>query len=67
MFTALFFMMVVFLLALDVPGLLRQGLKKDLVIYALFMLLAIYLSMVQFYHWPFFNPFLELAARIQAP
>jgi len=67
MYTALFFMMVIFLLALDVPKLWSQRQKKDLVIYSLFMLLAIYLTMVQFYHWPFYNPFLVLAMQIQAP
>ncbi|HCF48916.1 MAG TPA: hypothetical protein DER60_01455 [Syntrophomonas sp.] len=67
MFTALFFLLVVFLLALDVPNLRRQRLNKDLLVYTVFMLLAIYLAMVQFYHWPFFNPLLIMAMQVQGP
>ena len=43
----------------------EPGLKKDLVIYALFMLLAIYLSMVSFITG-LFNPFLELGKNTNA-
>ncbi|MGI6434049.1 MAG: hypothetical protein ACOX0F_01585 [Syntrophomonadaceae bacterium] len=67
MFVALFFMLVIVLLALDLPSLWRQGFNKDLVIYALFWLAALYLAMVQFYHWPFFNPLLTIARQLQGP
>lgn len=67
MFTALFFLLIVFLAALDVPNLRRQKLNKDLAVYTLFMLTAIYLAMVQFYHWPFFNPLLVAAMQMQGP
>ncbi|MDD4775931.1 MAG: hypothetical protein PHG75_05435 [Syntrophomonas sp.] len=67
MFTALFFLLVAFLVAIDVPDLRRQKLNKDLAVYTIFMLTAIYLAMVQFYHWPFFNPLLMAAMRMQSP
>ncbi len=67
MFTALFFLLVALLVAIDVPDLRRQKLNKDLAVYTIFMLAAIYLAMVQFYHWPFFNPLLMAAMRMQSP
>lgn len=67
MFTVLFLLLVLFLAALDVPSMRRQKLNKDLAVYTIFMLTAIYLAMVQFYHWPFFNPLLMAAMRMQTP
>jgi predicted membrane channel-forming protein YqfA (hemolysin III family) len=67
MIIALFFLLVIALAALDIPSLTRQGLYKDIAVYSLFMLTAIYLAMVQFYHWPFINPLVELARQMQSP
>lgn len=65
MFIALFFLLVIFLLALDLPFLWQEGFNKDLIVYALFWLAALYLSAVQLFHWPFFNPLLFIAQRLQ--
>lgn len=65
MFVALFFILVIALLAFDLPFLWHKGINNDLIVYALFWLTALYLAMVQFYHWPFFNPLLAIARQLQ--
>ncbi len=65
MFTFLFFILFLALLALDLPSLLQAGFNKELLIYSLLWVLAFYLVMVQVYHWPFLNPLLDIARRLQ--
>jgi len=42
---------------IEVPGLLRGKMYRELSLFTAVLALGIYLSLSQFYGWPLFNPF----------
>jgi hypothetical protein len=61
----LFAVLVIFVILLEVPSLLREKSYKELVVFSVFLLLGVYLGMVQLYDWPFYNPIPEWAAMME--
>ncbi len=55
MFLAL---LIVYLLvlAIELPSLIRNRWYKEMVVFTVLFLCGFYMGMVQFYHWPFYNP-----------
>lgn len=54
------------ILASELPGLIRNHWYKEIVVFSVFFLISVYMGMVQFYHWPFYNP-LDTILPILAP
>jgi len=59
-----FSMLILLTIVLDVPALVKQRNFKELLVFAFFSLIYIYLGMVQLFDWPFVNPIPELAVKI---
>lgn len=55
MFLAL---LIIYLLILiiELPSLIRNRWYKEMAVFTVLFLLGLYMGMVQFYHWPFYNP-----------
>ena len=47
----------------EVPSLLKRRWYKELVVFTVVFLFSVYMGMVQFYHWPFYNPMDFVLAR----
>lgn len=47
----------VFVIVLEVPGLIKNRMLKELAVFSVFFALAVYLSLAQLYHWYLPNPF----------
>lgn len=67
MFLAITILLVMAASLLDVPTLIRQHAYKDLAVFTVFLLAAIYVAMVQLYDWPFYNPLLVIAEKLHGP
>ncbi|MGI5911271.1 MAG: hypothetical protein ACOX6E_01640 [Syntrophomonadaceae bacterium] len=50
----------IIIIALEVPGLLRHGQYRSLLVFSGFYILGVYLALAQFYGWPNYNPFYAL-------
>lgn len=57
----LFAVLIIGTILLEVPKLLKEHSYRELAVFTFFLLMGFYLGMVQLYHWPFYNPFIELA------
>ncbi|NLN87677.1 MAG: hypothetical protein GX133_08815 [Syntrophomonadaceae bacterium] len=44
------------ILAIELPPLIRNRWYKEMAVFGVLFLCSVYMGMVQFYHWPFFNP-----------
>lgn len=54
----------VIILFLEVPGLLKKQMYKELVVFAVFFILGVYATLANFYNWPLFT--LDFFIRILA-
>lgn len=46
----------ILILVFELPALIKNRWYKEIIVFTLFFLISVYLGMVQFYHWPFYNP-----------
>lgn len=46
----------IIILLLELPTLIKKRWYKEIAVFSVIFLLGVYLGMVQFYHWPFYNP-----------
>jgi|GEM_PF-1078711 len=60
----LFSILIALTILLEVPVLIKQRKLKELLVFAFFSLISIYLGMVQLLDWPFYNPIPELAIKL---
>ncbi len=44
------------IIILEVPSMIRNGWRKELLIFSLVFILGIYLTLAQYYQWPLVNP-----------
>lgn len=60
-------LMVVFILILviELPALIKKHWYQEIAVFTVLFLIGVYLGMVQFYHWPFYNPFDTLLLIIE--
>jgi hypothetical protein len=56
-----FFILVLLIVLLDAPKLVIERNYKELLVYSFFLLIGLYLGMVQLFDWPFYNPIVEWA------
>ena len=40
----------------ELPALIKNHWHKEIVVFSVFFIISIYMGMVQFYRWPFYNP-----------
>ena len=55
----MFFLLVIIyllILAIELPPLVKNRWYKEIGVFAVLFLCALYMGMVQFYHWPMYNP-----------
>ena len=60
-----FITIILFITALDAPKLIKEQAYNELIVFAVFLLLGIYLGMVLLYDIPFYSAMCELAALLQ--
>jgi len=53
---SLFFIYAV-ILGVELPALIKNRLYKEIVVFMVFLLVGIYMSLSQFYGWNLYNPF----------
>ena len=46
----------IFILVFELPVLIKNHWHKELVVFSVLFVISVYMGMVQFYHWPFYNP-----------
>jgi hypothetical protein len=53
------YLIIIYILILwsELPELWRLRWYKELAVFSVIFLLGFYMGMVQFYHWPFYDPF----------
>ncbi len=51
------------IMAVEVPVLLREGRRKELLVFTLVFLPGIYMSLAQYFHWFLPNPLAGVIAR----
>jgi hypothetical protein len=44
------------ILVLELPTLIRNRWHKEIAVFTVIFIISVYMGMVQFYHWPFYNP-----------
>lgn len=49
---AIYLMMVVF----ELPALIKNRWYKEIAVFSVLFIISVYMGMVQFYDWPFYNP-----------
>jgi len=49
---AIYILMLVF----ELPTLIRNKWYKEIVVFSVIFIISVYMGMVQFYDWPFYNP-----------
>jgi len=49
---AIYILMLVF----ELPAMIRNRSYKEITVFSVFFIISVYLGMVQFYNWPFYNP-----------
>ncbi len=54
------------ILASELPNLIKKRWYKEIMVFSILFLISVYMGMVQFYHWPFYNP-LDTLLPILAP
>ena len=54
------------ILAFELPDLIKKRWYKEIIVFSVLFLISVYMGMVQFYHWPFYNP-LDTLLPILAP
>jgi hypothetical protein len=54
----IWYMVVIYILILvfEVPALIKNHWYREIVVFSAFFIFGLYLVMVQFYYWPFYNP-----------
>lgn len=57
----LFGLLIIFIIILDIPGLIKNKSYKEAFIYMVFLIFGVYMGIVQIYEMPYYNPILELA------
>jgi hypothetical protein len=62
----LLILLYILVIALEVPALLKKRMFKELAVFSVFLILAVYLSMAQLYNWYLPNPFQGWIAKIAA-
>lgn len=48
------------ILVFELPALIKNHWHKEIVVFSVFFIFGVYMGMVQFYHWPFYNPLSDL-------
>ncbi len=46
----------ILILGFELPTLIKNRWHKELVVFSVLFIISVYMGMVQFYHWPFYNP-----------
>ncbi|MEA4924795.1 MAG: hypothetical protein VB084_05725 [Syntrophomonadaceae bacterium] len=54
------------ILVSELPSLIKNRWYKEIMVFSILFLISVYMGMVQFYHWPFYNP-LDTLLPILAP
>lgn len=47
----------ILIILLEVPSLIKKQMKRELCVFSLLFLVALYMGLAQFYGWPLPNPF----------
>lgn len=64
MSVSLLIIVVVIIILLEVPGLIKEKLYKEIVGFSVVLLMGIYMTVAYFYRLPFYNPFESLAVLL---
>jgi len=46
----------VLILVFELPALIKKHWYKEIAVFSVLFIFGVYMGMVQFYHWPFYNP-----------
>lgn len=63
----MFFMLLaiyLLIIIIELPPLIKGRMYREIGVFAVFYLLGVYLSLVQFYSLPFFNPFIHFIEHL---
>lgn len=52
-------------LFIELPGLLKNRLYKEIQVFGILFMLGMYLTLAQLYHWPIPNPLQDLYPRLE--
>lgn len=52
------------MLAIELPALIKNRWYREMAVFGVLFLCGLYMGMVQFFHWPFFNPWDYLLPRL---
>lgn len=54
----------IIILGIELPGLIKKRWYKEMAVFGLLFLFAVFLSLAQLYQWPVFNPFISIITRM---
>ncbi len=46
----------IIILAMELPALLKNGWRREVLVFSLVFVVGVYLSLAQYFHWPLVNP-----------
>ncbi len=61
----LFVFLVAAVVLFDTPYLYKKRMYKELAVFAFFLLIGLYLGMVQLFDWPFYNPVVDIVKVLE--
>jgi hypothetical protein len=53
------------MLVLELPALINNRWYKEIAVFAVIFIFSVYLGMVQFYNWPFYNVINTILPRLE--
>lgn len=54
----------IIILWIELPRLIKNQWYKEMAVFGILFVIAVFLSMAQLYHWPIFNPFEAIISMI---
>jgi len=55
----------ILMLVLELPALINNRWYKEIAVFAVIFIFSVYLGMVQFYNWPFYNVINTILPRLE--
>ncbi|MBC7075488.1 MAG: hypothetical protein H5T98_05360 [Syntrophomonadaceae bacterium] len=65
MVITLFVFLIAAVVLIDAPELYKKRMYKELAVFVFFLLIGLYLGMVQLFGWPFYNPVVDMIPALE--